>query len=349
MALIKRPLTATEVKKKKSPEIKTAYNELSRSYQDILKSKYIICPKCGNVQLASDDFYTSPEFFIGYFPICKNCVKMIVEQREHENDPPNETKKSVQNMLQLMNLPYIDSLYENAKKNYIGRPVFPNYIKTIKSLPQYSQKTWANSTFEAGHKTREEINLEDMKIAEKGRKRFGNGLKNDDYLFLENEYQDWITRHECNTKAQEEIFQRLALKKWEIAKATKAGMSTKDLDKSYQELLATGKLQPRQNSNDTISDAQTLGTLIAKWETERPLPDIDPELEDVDKIGRYIDVFFRGHMAKLLGLKNTLSHLYQRFMDKYTVKRPEYDGDDDSEALFDAIFGDHPEESGFSE
>ena len=252
-------------------------------------------------------------------------------------------------MLQLMNLPYIDSLYENAKKNYIGRPVFPNYIKTIKSLPQYSQKTWANSTFEAGHKTREEINLEDMKIAEKGRKRFGNGLKNDDYLFLENEYQDWITRHECNTKAQEEIFQRLALKKWEIAKATKAGMSTKDLDKSYQELLATGKLQPRQNSNDTISDAQTLGTLIAKWETERPLPDIDPELEDVDKIGRYIDVFFRGHMAKLLGLKNTLSHLYQRFMDKYTVKRPEYDGDDDSEALFDAIFGDHSEESGFSE
>ena len=26
-------------------------------------------------------------------------------------------------------------------------------------------------------------------------------------------------------------------------------------------------------------------------------------------------------------------------MDKFTVKRPEYDSDEDSEALFDAIFG----------
>ena len=90
---------------------------------------------------------------------------------------------------------------------------------------------------------------------------------------------------------------------------------------------------------DTMSEAQTFGTLIAKWETERPLPEIDPELEDVDKIGRYIDVFYRGHMAKVLGLKNGLSHIYQKFIEKFTVKRPEYDSDEDSEALFDAIFG----------
>ena len=46
-------------------------------------------------------------------------------------------------------------------------------------------------------------------------------------MFLENEYQDWITRYECNTKAQETIFERLAFKKWEINKATKAGQNTK--------------------------------------------------------------------------------------------------------------------------
>ena len=141
----------------------------------------------------------------------------------------------------------------------------------------------------------------------------------------------------------------IRFKKWEINNASRKGQSTKDLDKTYQELLATGNLQPRQNTMETLSEAQTLGTLIAKWETERPLPEIDPELEDVDKIGRYIDVFFRGHMAKLLGLKNSLSHIYQRFMDKYTVKRPEYDGDESSEALFDAIFGDHSKESDSNE
>ena len=88
-----------------------------------------------------------------------------------------------------------------------------------------------------------------------------------------------------------------------------------------------------------MSDAQTLGTLIQKWENEKPLPDIDPELQDVDRIGLYIDVFFKGHLAKMMGLKNGLSNLYNKFMKKYTVEKPEYKDDENNEALFDAIFG----------
>ena len=41
----------------------------------------------------------------------------------------------------------------------------------------------------------------------------------------------------------------------------------------------------------------------------------------------------------MMGLKNGLSRLYDKYMQKYTVTRPEYDDDEDSEALFDAIFG----------
>lgn len=46
-----------------------------------------------------------------------------------------------------------------------------------------------------------------------------------------------------------------------------------------------------------------MGTLIQKYEETRPLPEIDPELADVDKIGTYIDAFYRGHASKMLGLK----------------------------------------------
>ena len=63
------------------------------------------------------------------------------------------------------------------------------------------------------------------------------------------------------------------------------------------------------------------------------------ELADVDKIGQYIDVFFRGHMAKTLGVKNPFTRLYENFMKKYTVNKPEYNEDDDSEELFEQIFG----------
>ena len=98
-------------------------------------------------------------------------------------------------------------------------------------------------------------------------------------------------------------------------------------------------MQPKQNSGDTTSDSQTFGTLIDKWENTRPIPEPEGDLKDVDKIGLYIDTFFRGHLAKMMGLKNGLSKLYDRYMKKYTVEKPEYDDDDDNEALFDAIFG----------
>ena len=44
------------------------------------------------------------------------------------------------------------------------------------------------------------------------------------------------------------------------------------------------------------------GTLIDKWENTRPIPEIDEELKDVDNIGVYLDVFFKGHLAKMMGM-----------------------------------------------
>ena len=48
----------------------------------------------------------------------------------------------------------------------------------------------------------------------------------------------------------------------------------------------------------------TFGQLIDKWEQEKPIPEPDEEFKDVDKIGLYIDVFFKGHLSKMMGLKN---------------------------------------------
>ena len=87
-------------------------------------------------------------------------------------------------------------------------------------------------------------------------------------------------------------------------KAIKEGKSTKDLDAQQQNWLDTGNLKPKQNTMDTLSEAQTLGTLIQKYEETRPLPEIDEELKDCDKIGLYIDAFYRGHSCKMLGIKN---------------------------------------------
>ena len=158
-------------------------------------------------------------------------------------------------------------------------------------------------------------------------------------MFLETQYEDWVSRYECNTKAQEEIFERLSWKKLEINKATKNGQPTKDLDKTYQDLLSTANITPKQTGMDTFADAQTMGTLLQKWEETRPLPETDEELKDVDKIGLLIDAFFRGHASKMLGLKNAFVSLYEKVMSKYTVKPPEYEDDENTEDIFYKVFG----------
>jgi len=330
-----------EIKKLTVAKVKEAYNILATDYNKILDKKLIFCHGC-NEHISSQNFYTSNEYASGYFPLCKQCCLALAEQRVKKNDKPNETKQSVQRLLQMMYLPYIDTLYESCCKDVINEineknrkaPIL-QYLTIIKSLPQYRNKTWKNSEFPIEN----DNCFNTKKIKQSTIKRFGQGLNTEDYLFLQEQYDDWVNRYECNTKAQEELFERLCFKKMEIFKATREGKNTKDLDKSYQELMQTANITPRQNSMDAFSEGQTLGQLIEKWEVERPLPEIDEELKDVDRIGLYIDVFFKGHLAKLLNLKNPLQHIYEHFIKKYTVKKPEYDEDEDSEELFDKIFG----------
>ena len=345
MAYLKQSKTEAEIKSATVSKVKQYYNDLAKDYNRIIEQDLILCPYCGEF-ITRDNFYLDKRFAIGIFPQCKKCVLAEVEQRNNKNDKPNETKQSVQKMLQKMDLPYIDSLYESLCADVANeineknkRSPFLAYLPPIKSLPNWKGKTWKDSEFSDGYSIDEDEIKINQKTIKAAKKRFGLGYSNEDLMFLENEYQDWVSRYECNTKAQEEVFQSLAAIKLQKKEALKSGKSTKELDKTFQEWLDTGNLKPKQNTMDTMSDAQTFGTLIQKYEETRPTPEIDPELEDVDKIGLYIDTFYRGHACKMLNIKNSFSHLYEKVMKKYTVTPPEYDDETDSEILFEKIFG----------
>lgn len=343
MIRLKPALTEEEVRKTGVAQVRVAYNNLAKDYNRILDGKIYYCHSCNDFHSA-DNFYSSNKYASGLFPICKKClIKMACDYDKKTNQYTDNRDKTME-VLRMMDLPYIDSLYqsavsstsENIQDKHRGT-AWSQYIVMVKSLFQYRNKTWKDSELPADQLEDEvKINNRTLKNAIK---RFGPGYTNEDYMFLENEYQDWITRYECNTKAQEAAFERLSFKKWEINNATKKGLPTKDLDKTYQEWLGTANIQPRQTSMDATADAQTFGTLLQKYEETRPLPDVDPDLEDVDRIGLLIDVFYRGHASKMLGLKNAFSHLYERFMKKYTVNKPEYDEDTDSETIFEKVFG----------
>lgn len=350
MSYMVAPKSDSEIKRMVgSSPMKKSYLTINEAYRKIYRREYLLCPKCDEWKIAETFFYKDDNYDIGRFPVCKQCLLKMVEKRDSESHT-HESAETVKPVLQFMNKPFIESYYdscvktaaETTRKYQVNSP-FSSYMQGIQSLPQYRGKTWKDSVFdgpsqEIKDETESDIK-ENSRIMKAAKKRFGTGYEPNDLYYLETQYEDWVSRYECQTKAQEEIFERLAFKKWEINKATLAGESTEKLDKTYQDLLSTANITPKQTGMDAFADAQTLGTLIQKWEEERPLPEIDPELRDVDKIGLYLDAFFRGHTSKMLGIKNAFSNIYEKVMSKYTVKPPSYEDDEDSEAVFNKIFG----------
>lgn len=310
-----------------------------------------VCFYCGKEYVDTNYYKSNSKFYgnIGKVPYCKQCIEKFYQY--YFDKYTNEgcltpEKNAVKRLCAAFDIYYKEDAYnaaiDSAKKREMNITHMGAYMKMIQ-LSQYKGKSYDNTVSDEEKNNFSTSITTDVSssrnVDEETMKFFGIGFSDDDYEFLKEQYDDWVARHECKTKAQEEVFKRICFKQLEILKATRRGEDTKNLDATFQNYLDTAKLQPKQNSGDTTADNQTFGTLIDKWENERPLPEIDEELKDVDKIALYVDIFFRGHLSKMMGLKNGLSNLYNKFMKRYTVEKPEYSDEENSEVLFDAIFG----------
>lgn len=314
------------------------------------KEKYI-CFYCGNEYVETNYYKSNSNFFnnIGKIPYCKQCIEKFYQHyyEKYTNEGClTPEKNAVKRLCAAFDIYYKEDAYnaaiDSAKKREMNITPMGAYMKMIQ-LSQYKGKSY-DTTISDEEKEDFVASVssgisDSRNVDEKTIQFFGAGFTDEDYEFLQREYNDWTARHECKTKTQEENFKDICFNRLQNLKALRRGEDTKDITASFQKMLDAGKLQPKQNSGDTTADNQTFGTLIDKWENERPLPEIDEELKDVDKIGLYIDVFFRGHLSKMMGLKNALSNLYNKFIKKFTVEKPEYSDDENSEVLFDAIFG----------
>lgn len=322
------------------------------------KEKYK-CLHCGK-SYVDTNYYGSNSIFFGNdgkLPYCKQCIERLYQyySRKYANDGyPYPERKAIKRLCMAFDVFYKEDVFNSAIRNYresdanVSTSPMSQYMRLIQ-LTQYNRnkETYENTLEkENQHEIVEGSPIDTSTDFEADKTTidfFGSGFSNEDYEFLKREYEDWTARHECKTKAQEEVFKDICFNRLQNLKALRKGEETKDITAAFQKLLDSGKLQPKQNAGDTTADNQTFGTLIDKWENERPLPDIDEELKDVDKIGYYVDTFFKGHTCKMLNVKNAFSNLYSSMMKKFTVSKPEYNSDEDdydSELNFDAIFGD---------
>lgn len=344
-------------------------NKPLKQIESILKVSEIYCLCCGEKK-DIDTYYTSDSLqyrAYGRIPYCKDCIDKMYQGYLDEFNRLQYTnceKRAVQRLCMVLDLYYSDEMYNTAFSDHQKAVVkFQNkdlkfityYMKNVK-MYQYRKRNY-NTTINDEYKqmkddqkTMSMFNGNDEKqqeVVSKAVKFFGRGLSDDEYLFLQNEYEDWTSRHECQTKAQEELIKQICFTQLALFKSVRSGEDSKakDLNTTLMKQMDAAKLQPKQNKGETVAETQTFGTLIEEWETHDPIPEVDEELKDVDKIGLFLDVFFRGHLAKMMGLKNGVSKYYDEYMKQFTVNKPSaYKGNndeniDDSEAIFDALFG----------
>lgn len=347
MIRLKPALSEDEVRKTGVAQIRQAYNNLAKDYNRILDGNLYYCHMCNEFHNV-DGFYSDKTYASGLFPICKKCLIGMACDYDKKTNQYTDNKQKTMKVLEMMDLPYIDSMYQSALTSCAEdvqdkhrNTAWSHYITVIKSLPNWRGKTWKDSEFGIDDEVVDENGL--MFKSKKPRREiykiFGAGFSTEDYLYLQDQYDDWKARTQVDSKSQETYIIRICFKLLDIWKAQRSGKDTKDLDKSLNDLMAAANLQPKQNVANAATDALTFGQLIEKWENEKPIPEPTDEFKDVDGIGKYLRVWFAGHLSRALGLDNGYSKEYDEYIARYKVSKPEIYEEGSSSDIYNKIFG----------
>lgn len=304
------------------------------------KVKFYKCCACGS-------FSDEPKNFIQcysslcngnehYLPYCKDCINSLFE---NFLDNLKEEKQALQRTCMMLDIYYNEKILESMKTRNKDRIItMTDYISKVNSQ---TQKTYGDTIAEELKVQKAlETASNEKKVAKKEseyanhKKFWGEGFSFSEYDYLQTRYEEWISRNECKTQAQETIFKTISLIEMQILKAIQNGEKVDNLYKQLNDYMGSANIKPNQKNDNAFADNQCFGTLIEKFEQTRPIPESKPS-----EIEKYISVWFLGHLCKMLNIKNKWSDLYQEEISKYTCSPPDYKDTDISELSYEDIFG----------
>ena len=345
MARMLDPLTDDELKKTTVVNLRKEYKKIADIYRKIVNEELVYCPHCGQWKKVDTAFYSSdrsPDGIEHY--ACRECLIDLCTDRDKDGNRIDNKEKTIDTFKKLDwyfdEKVYNEQLVKISERTgeKIRGTAVQQFIVMLKSLPNWTGYSFSDSVFL--NEDDDTINLTSKRKPRKEIiKLFGSGFTTEDYLYLQDQYDDWCARTEVDSKSQQTYIVRICFKLLDIYKAQKSGKDTEKLDKSLNELLAAANLQPRQNVGNAATDSLTFSQLIQKWELEKPIPQPDPELCDVSGIGKKIRVWFGGWLANALGLDVPQSQEYLEEVEKYTVTKPNIEEKEGSSAIYAKMYG----------
>ena len=301
-----------------------------RKYKDDPNFKKPRCPCCGKTYSRQQDYFFKNSLSQlwknnnGFIPICKDCV---LEMYEKNKKDLNSARESMKIICAMFDMYYSDDTFESATK--LGNSFCSSYFAR-KNLGQVSNKTYIdNIKEELANKVTSLVDAEDKNIDEETIKFWGIGYEPEEYQILNDEYSSWLIKTnngEVPDKSLETILKQACKIEIDLQRArTRNGKPNEisTLSKSYLDCLTSAGLKPTQEDNTSVAESNSLGSLIEKWEETDPVPEPSKEFKDVDGIKHYIDIWFKGHLARMYGIQNDSSKAYESEIAKYKVKSPD--------------------------
>ena len=322
-----------------------------------LGSSTAVCRRCGVAYGKLKGFFPVSYAALykgsGYLPYCKQCVDdMYVEYLKECGNPKDATRQ----MCRKLDLYWSDKVFEQTMQKNTTRTVFTTYMTKVNTLT-YSGKSYDDTLIEEG--TLWPWNSGSVS-ADKDEEAFapdediisfwGPGYTPEMYKELEQRLQYYRSKMPANSDPDmntEMLLRQIAMMEIDINKARADGRPVDKMTNSLSSLL-NALQKPKKDEVDSAAANTPFGVWIKRWEDQRPVPEIDEDLKDIDGIKKYILVWFYGHLSKMLSIKNSYSKMYDDEIAKYRVERPEYD-DDDDETVINDIFGNGDSHDGYKE
>lgn len=337
------------------------------------------CSRCGRNYRQQKGYFPSSQSLLyrgsgGYLTFCNTCVDDLFK---HYTDALGDERLAVYRMCLKLDIYWSSDLYSMLDKTTVTSSRIRSYISKT-NLIKYAGKTFDDTLDEEYAENIAKRNIIDendviedrivSNLMDKGPtgsdnksdldddividpdvvEFWGHGFKNSYYLELDTRYKKW-TRDlpKPIDNAEESIYKQICLLEVSIARDSAAHRPIDKNVNTLNTLLGSANLKPIQRKQDDASDSafdtMPFGVGIRMYENRRPIPEADPELQDVDGIVRYISVWFLGHLCKMLGIKNSYCKLYEEELEKMRIDRPDLEEEDD-ETLFNDIFGDENSE-----
>lgn len=213
----------------------------------------------GNFSKTKSQWYMGND---GYLPWCNECREKMFEFYVKKYNDEDEAI----DRLAMMFDTYVNDKLLNASEHSVASALKINTYMGRLNIRQYADKSYDDVIDQKKKDALAAGDTKGTKVTQRMIKNWGRGLDDQDYLFLEDHYQNLITRHECKTAAQEILFKRIAKAELNCEKADATGdtKKIKEANDNLQNLMGSAQIKPNQTNDNALAETNTFGTLIQK-------------------------------------------------------------------------------------